>query len=69
MNLEEKCLNCRFFKSAVDDLNPVDYIIIGVCRYNPPIVNRSNDTIFPVVSGMGWCGKFEQNKILKNKEV
>lgn len=58
----QSCGNCRFYSPpTIDvDIKPEDFKILGLCRYNPPVVNQVHGVShFAGTSGDDWCGKWE----------
>ncbi len=53
------CTKCRFFDDHVAKPSAED----GLCRFNPPVTQPSPDAhgLWPVVSGMDWCGHFSMD--------
>ncbi|HEX8553715.1 MAG TPA: hypothetical protein VF695_03320 [Sphingomonas sp.] len=50
------CAKCKFF-----DTDAHASASLGLCRYNPPISQPSNDQagVWPKVAASDWCGHFE----------
>ncbi len=51
------CGNCQFYdtKSKAASSHKSE---AGLCRYNPPLPQASNEGVWPVVESRDWCGHF-----------
>lgn len=61
----ERCETCRFWE-PMGSIPPV----IGVCRRRSPVFVRSeiNNSAYPHIGAMGWCGDWQANREGKLKE-
>ena len=65
---QPSCKDCRFYQPTDEyRIEPDGDSIWGMCRYNPPTIERSNiqkrsaPAAWPMVGYDDWCGKFEPN--------
>lgn len=58
----DRCGSCRYFLQRSSYTYDRGVFISGICRFNPPTAYGLLDcegTVWPVVSGDDWCGKYE----------
>ena len=53
------CGKCKYFDQASTESGPASP---GLCRYNPPIGQPSQDShgVWPKVETNDWCGHYER---------
>ena len=61
-----RCRNCRFYIEIERD-SPEDYIgpggemldTRGVCHRYPPQIDAADESRWPLVHELGWCGEYQ----------